>query len=228
MREYELPALPVDRVAGIAAHPRWWEPAQLRTLAGVRARLLGHDCGPRREAPEYGFLAADITPAGGRFRMVRRSCAVLNLGAQWALVAYDFSTPRGERAPLEIPSGLRHTPLPPRAVRLRDEEAALLDAVVTGGALPVVPVTSMDLAGARIADRVVLFYTEPFMARSMVSFDVEADGRLKFLVTGLAPGTWEIWWNGWLEDPQGGVEPEAGALYFEGEPGGYFLKRIGG
>jgi hypothetical protein len=228
VREYELPALPVNLLAGIAAHPRWWEPAQLRALVGNRARLLGHDCGPRRDAPEYGFIAADLTPPGSRFRMVRRSCAVLKFGAQWALVAYDFATPRGERAPFDIVSGLRHTSLQPRAVRLRDEEAAMLDAVLLGGATPVVPVTSMDLAGARIADRVVLFYTEPSMARSMVYFDVEASGRLKFLVTGLAPGTWEIWWNGWLENPQGGVEPEAGALYFEGEPGGYFLKRIGG
>ena len=65
------------------------------------------------------------------------------------------------------------------------------------------------------------------MARSIVSFDLEAPGRLGFLVTGLASGSWEIWWNGWLEDPQGSVEPSSGALYFEGEAGSYFLKRLG-
>jgi hypothetical protein len=228
VREYELPALPVKALAGITGHARWWEPAQLRALVGERARLLGHDYGPRPGAPEYGFMAADITPAGSRFRMVRRSCVVLKIGTPWALIAHDFAAPRGERPPLELASGQRHTSLPPRAVRVREDEAALLDVVQIGGTLPVVPVTLVNLAGAMISDRVVLFYTEPYMARSMVSFDVDAGGRLKFLVTGLAPGTWEIWWNGWLEDPQGGVEPEAGALYFQGEAGSYFLKRIGG
>jgi len=95
-----------------------------------------------------------------------------------------------------------------------------------GTPLPVGEVSSVELAGVRLADRVVLFHADSRSARSAVSFSVEGNGDLKYLVTGLAPGAWEIWWNGWLEDPQGAVEPRAGALYFEGPPGSYFLRRL--
>ena len=91
---------------------------------------------------------------------------------------------------------------------------------------PVERITSPDLDGVRIGDRVVLFHTERGFARSALFFDVGGEGVLKFLVASLAPGTWEIWWRGYLVDHQGGVERETGALYFEGRPGGYFLRRL--
>jgi len=86
-------------------------------------------------------------------------------------------------------------------------------------------VSSADFAGVRLAGWVVLFHADVRSARSAVSFVLEGDDKLKFLVTGLAPGTWEIWRNGWLENQQAFVAPRAGALYFEGLAGSYFLRR---
>lgn len=88
------------------------------------------------------------------------------------------------------------------------------------------PLDSLDLAGVRIGNRAVLFRTEATMARDAVSYVVEGGGKLKHLVTGLAPGDWSIWWNGWLEDPGVFVEPSAGCLRFEGDSGSYFLRRV--
>ncbi len=87
-------------------------------------------------------------------------------------------------------------------------------------------VDSLDLAGTRLGDWVVLFNVEQLSTRSAVWFEVKGGARLRFLVTGLAPGTWEIWRNGFLEDPGGVVWRGAGALYFEGEAGQYFLRRL--
>lgn len=96
-----------------------------------------------------------------------------------------------------------------------------------GAALPQGPIESLDLAGARVADRVVLFHADTRSATSAVSFDVAGPARLKFIIVGLAVGTWEIWHNGFLVEPGGAVERDSGVLSFEGAPGGYFLRRIG-
>jgi hypothetical protein len=85
---------------------------------------------------------------------------------------------------------------------------------------------SLDLAGVRMGDRAILFSTEVNMVRGGVSFFIKGTGRLRYLVTGLAPGTWQIWWNGWLEDPGQPVEPSTASLAFEGEAGSYFLRRL--
>ena len=58
-----------------------------------------------------------------------------------------------------------------------------------------------------------------------VFFDSNGGDKLKTLVAGLAPGVWEVWRNGWLDEPRVVVTREANALYYEGKPGGYFLKR---
>ena len=91
---------------------------------------------------------------------------------------------------------------------------------------PAERIASPDLEGVRAGQWVVLFHSERGLARSALFFDVKGEGRLKFVVAGLAPGTWEVWWNGYLVDHQGGVEKGEGVLYFEGRPGGYFLRRL--
>ena len=69
-------------------------------------------------------------------------------------------------------------------------------------------VTSLDLEGVRTDDAVVLFYTEAGMARSALSFDTgKAAGKLRYIVTGLAPGMWEVWRNGWVVDIGVAVRP---------------------
>ena len=96
-----------------------------------------------------------------------------------------------------------------------------------GAALAQGPIESLDLAGARVGDRVVIFHADTRSATSAVSFDVAGPARLKFIIAGLAVGTWEIWHRGYLVEPGGAVERGSGVLYFDGAPGGYFLRRIG-
>ncbi len=226
----------------------WWELESLRALLGSEARFskaLGYDFGPDPRRPEYAFLATDVTEAyGGRIRDAKRSFVFLNLGAQGiagALVTFDLivTADAAQRVEwliqdLEKPHGERKWRLESRTLSSKRTSAEtlflnLLQFVDPEAAtpLPAGEVSSVELAGVRLADRVVLFHADTTSARGAVSFSVTGGGTLKYLVTGLAPGTWEVWWNGWLEDPQAFVDPKAGALYFEGPPGSYFLRRRG-
>jgi hypothetical protein len=85
-------------------------------------------------------------------------------------------------------------------------------------------VESMDLAGLRVADWAILFNIEPRSTRSAVWFETPGASKLKFLLTGLAPGQWDIWCDGWLVDHGVIVRPTAGALYFTGAAGMYFIR----
>jgi hypothetical protein len=92
---------------------------------------------------------------------------------------------------------------------------------------PSTPVTSLDLEGVSVADAVVLFYREPGMVRSAISFDTgQGTGKRRYILTGLAPGMWEVWRNGWVVDPGVRVRAGEGVLYFEERPGSYFIRRL--
>jgi hypothetical protein len=84
---------------------------------------------------------------------------------------------------------------------------------------------SVDLAGARIGEWVVLFHNEARSAREPQFFFVDREGPAKCLVSGLAPGDWELWHSGFVKEPSLEVSPRAGALYFEGPAGSYFMRR---
>lgn len=86
-----------------------------------------------------------------------------------------------------------------------------------------VRIKDLDFTGARLGGYVALFHRAAAPARSSVSFHVDAPGKLKYLITGLAPGAWDIWFQGYLENSRD-VAPREGSLYFEGDPGGYFLR----
>jgi hypothetical protein len=89
------------------------------------------------------------------------------------------------------------------------------------------PISSLDLEGVRIGDAVVLFHTEAGLARSALSFDTgQGGGRLRYIVTGVAPGMWEVWRNGWVVDIGVPVRNGEGVLYFEERPGSYFIRRL--
>jgi heparin/heparan-sulfate lyase len=221
------------------------------------SKALGYDFGPDPRRPEYAFLATDVTAAyGGMVRDAKRSFVFLNLGAQGiagALVTFDLIVTadtaqrvewliqdlekpelRGSPFSGDLRLGERKWRLESRTLSSKRASAEtlflnLLQFVDPEAAtpLPAGEVSSVELAGVRLADRVVLFHADTTSARGAVSFSVTGDGTLKYLVTGLAPGTWEVWWNGWLEDPQGFVDLKAGALYFQGPAGSYFLRRRG-
>ena len=86
-------------------------------------------------------------------------------------------------------------------------------------------IEGIDFIGAVTGGWAVLFHNDARALRSTASFVVESGITLKFLVCGLAPGGWEIWRNGWLEDTMNGVDAHSGVLYFEGAGGSYFIRR---
>jgi hypothetical protein len=90
-----------------------------------------------------------------------------------------------------------------------------------------VSISSLDLEGVRIGNAVVLFHTEAGLARSAISFDTgRGNGRLRYIVTGIASGMWEVWRDGWVVDIGVPVRNGEGVLYFEDRPGSYFIRRL--
>jgi hypothetical protein len=178
----------------------WWKLARLKALFPPEALPLGHLARPG----EFGFLAVN-TP------VAQRSVVVL----ENAVVAFDLPLTREKPAwSLEGKAEVRPVPL---------DCGALLH--VAGQAAPLEKLESLDLAGVRIGARAVLFRIEATMARDAVSYVVEGSDPLAHLVTGVAPGWWQILWNGWLEDTGMPVEPREGALSFTGPAGSYFFRR---
>jgi hypothetical protein len=99
------------------------------------------------------------------------------------------------------------------------------DGAVRGGGEK--PIESLDLAGVRHGKYVVLFHTEQGLARSALSFDTaEGNGEFRFIVTGMAPGMWEIWRNGWVVDIGVPVRKGESVLSFQGRAGSYFIRRL--
>jgi hypothetical protein len=212
----------------------------LRVLAGPGARALGHDL-----TPDCAFLAVDAHAASGdALRELVRSFVFLpKLGA---LVSFDIAISLDPPAAVAwtiegATDAARLATILPRGARVTRAasgltvsqakaaaESLFLNVIHTADPRPVETIDSIDLAGVRLAGCVIAFHQETRMQRSAVSFDVGGPSALKFLITGLAPGEWEVWRAGMLEIPDGEVRPESGALYFEGAPGSYFLRRLGG
>ncbi|MFN7920005.1 MAG: hypothetical protein U0Q16_07910 [Bryobacteraceae bacterium] len=87
-------------------------------------------------------------------------------------------------------------------------------------------IDSLDFAGVRWRDWAALFHAEKRAAQGAVSFRVMGSSELRFLITGLAPGHWEIWRDGWIEETGWHVEPRKGLLHWRGRPGSFFLRRL--
>jgi Heparinase II C-terminal domain len=186
----------------------------LRALAGPLARPMGHD-----RTADYAFLAVDAKRAYKGLQEVTRSFVFLP--EQRALVEFDIAIPADPPVPVTWKlegSG--------SVVTLLSNETQFLHLIQTAGRQAPGKIDSDDLAGLRLGSLAILFYTETHMARSAVSFDVAGPTAMKFLIAGLAPGEWEIWRAGMREIDDGAVAPESGVLYFEGKPGGYFLRHV--
>jgi hypothetical protein len=105
-------------------------------------------------------------------------------------------------------------------------DRVLINIVRQSGTPKVSDLSNLDLAGVQIGEFAVLTYADARAGRSAVFFDAQPAPNLKILIAGLAPGGWEIWRNGWLDEPKNLVTPEARALYHEGKPGGFFLRHV--
>lgn len=230
-------SLQAGELMKLRAAERWWEMGTLRAVLG--GKPLGHAFGPDPSKPEFAFLAVDATEAySSLMKDVKRSVVFLKPGTlvsfdfvvvrdpsqavRWQLLGLEDAQVRGSR--------LVHTPVAPGgrdAVIAGRAEGLFLNVIEFGDAVPVEDLSSVNLAGVRVREWAVLFHADARSASSPVFFDARGGKGLKCLITGLAPGAWEVWRNGWLEDPGASVSPRAGALYFEGAPGDYFFRRIG-
>lgn len=188
-----------DLIVSCPREDRWWEAEALRKALGVaESATQTIRHSHGPDAKAPEYAYATTLIRSAAERVVRRSVVVLRVGA---VLTFEMANGPADRP----------------VVKVRDCGAALAQG----------PIESLDLAGARVADRVVLFHAETRSATSAVSFDVAGPARLKFLIVGLGVGTWEIWHNGFLVDPGGAIERDSGVLRFDGAPGGYFLRRIG-
>jgi hypothetical protein len=185
-----------------------------------------------RDSPGVTFIAVNTTSSHASTRAVQRSAVVLKEG-EAMVITYDIALADDETNPItwsiqgSLGSfGIRR--LLPASGSKGTGETAFLHAIGLKEKIEtVIDISSLGLAGVVAGGWAVLFHTEPRSAQSGVSFLVEGDSKLNILVTGLAPGSWEIWRNGWLEEAPGIVTPSAGSMHFEGRAGSYFLRRRG-
>ena len=194
----------------------WWSLESLRSLLETEPSAviaLGHAYGPEEKNPEFAFLAADVTKAyPSATGPVRRSTVFLRDGV---LLRLAIGAPLGD-----VPASLR------RQLICERKQFSIDTIAADYATADIEPIASIDVAGARIGSWVVMFHNEPSSAASAVGFYVETAAARRYLVTGLAPGNWQIWRNGWLVDPGIFVRPRQGVLYFEGRSGSYFLRRL--
>ena len=175
---------------------------------------MGHD-----RTAEYAFLTVDAKRAYQGVQEVTRSFVFLpNLHA---LVEFDIAI--AADAPAPVTWKLEGTG---SVLALPSDHNLFLHLIQMGERQTPGKIDSEELAGLRLGDLAILFYTETHMARSAVSFDVAGRPAMRFLIVGLAPGAWEIWRAGMRELEDGAVAPESGVLYFEGKPGSYFLRHV--
>jgi hypothetical protein len=221
--------LDATAAAALMAGKEWWTLAALRPLvAGASAHVLAHDFGPDPARPEYAFLGCDMTPKGGPPRLLRRFVVVLR---ERAVVSFDMVALADKRdtAAWKLTGSapnLAHRSLLPRPGQGdEDGDERLFLNILAANPQDVQAIRTLDLAGVRIGQDVVLFHADSSMARTSVFFDVAPAGRYRILVAGLAPGGWDVWWNGYLETTGGVVRPTAGTLRFSGDAGGYYLRR---
>jgi hypothetical protein len=194
-----LVCLLADQAASCPIEGRWWEAEALRKALNVtESATQTLRHSHGPDAQAPEYAYATKLIRSAVDRVVRRSVVVLKVGA---VLTCEMGNGSADRPVLKVRN--------------------------CGAALAQGPIESLDLVGARVADRVVLFHADTRSATSAVSFDVAGPARLKFIMVGLVVGTWEIWHNGFLVDPGGAVERDSGVLRFDGAPGGYFLRRIG-
>jgi Heparinase II C-terminal domain/Heparinase II/III-like protein len=95
----------------------------------------------------------------------------------------------------------------------------------TGKPLSVEKIDGRGVVGAQLSDRVVLFNPRGDRSAEPISFAASGGGTLKFLVTDVVEGAWQVWRDGRIARPAVVASGDAGVLYFEGSAGSYSLRR---
>ena len=209
----------LERAASNA--PDWNSRAALQQFLGPGLQPLGYLAG------EYFAFYAAGSDSGAS--VLRRSVVLLREPA--TLTTFDIVSADADSAlewQLEPGSAsVRVLPLASAVPPLGGGAAARLHLLSLGDAPRPSAIDSLDFAGWSAAGHAVLFHADTQSARSAVSFEFAASGEQQLLITGLAPGRWDVWRNGWLERMDEIVPPDAGALAFRGRSGSYFLRRSG-
>ncbi len=251
----QTPPLNAHDIQALLESPAWHERKFLFALLGAdaaSAAALGYSLGPDPLHPEFAFLAVAVGERRRSFVVLKPDAASLTLvtfdivpspRAIYHLEGFAEPVLRGNVVTAALPSrrAVKASILLPgddgkiEAATGRiaisqtsaSPESLFLCAMQFGqtSAERVEFVGSVDLAGVRAGEWVILFHNEVRSAREPQFFFVEREGPVKCLVGGLAPGAWELWHNGFVKDPSLEVSPRAGALYFEGLAGNYFFRR---
>ena len=79
--------------------------------------------------------------------------------------------------------------------------------------------------GVQIADRVVTFSKDSEQLSGRFEVKVEGEGNLKFVITDLKPGNWQVLKDGKVYQPIREVKSDDGVLCFEGTAGTYEFRR---
>lgn len=194
--------LNLTTAAKVLRAEKWQALENLKQLAA--GPVIGYSFGP-----EYAFAAIDNDGVRRLFLVLRGlgliCCDVADGALRWSTAGAD-------------PSLMVRTVLV--------EEGAQVHAVLTVEAA-LAPISNLEVVGVRAGKRLAAFHRQPTLQNSALHFEIEGKGKEKVacFVAGLAPGLWEIWWNGYLEEIEGLVRPETGTLYFDIEPGSVFIRR---
>jgi heparin/heparan-sulfate lyase len=86
-------------------------------------------------------------------------------------------------------------------------------------------IESQDVIAIQVADRVVGFDPRGDRNPGPVAFLVRGAGPIKFLITDLAEGTWQVWRDGNVAIPALTVSADEGTACFQGPAGRYELRR---
>jgi hypothetical protein len=217
--------IPARAAEALLTSDGWRDRASLRAVVGS-GTMLAYAGGTH-----YSYLAVDTSETGLPLKPALPAVVVLR-AADTAPVVINFGllgsgTPSsGAAFSLDSQTSvlLHQKTIRPRTGESMREQEYL---GVTGLTAPdAVEIAGPDLIGIRAGNWVVLFHTEATAGGSPQSFEVPRGETLHFLITGLAPGIWEIWRNGWLEQIDGVVRAGASVLDFTGPPGHYFLRKL--
>jgi len=168
------------------------------------------------------LINTTLLPEAGNLEIVK----VGGPGKEFWVFGENFpNQPEAGADPKDFETGAWRIEVSPRTASATDCFLNVMQ--MTGASHPpaVEKLTAKGMTGVRVADRVVWFQTNGERTPRAVGFTVTGGGTLKYLVTDLAEGTWQVWRDGKIVRPAVRVAESEGTMYFEGPPGSYQLRR---
>ncbi len=144
-------------------------------------------------------------------------------GHEFEVFGQNFPNQPGAKSdPKEFEIGAWRIELKPRRPAATDY---FLNVLQVADDRPVERISAPELTGVQIADRVIWFQKESARLDHGFQFRTTGAGQLHYLLTDLAPGTWQIWRDGAIVIPATPVSADAGTLFFSGPGGAYEIRR---